>query len=120
MTSRRVALVLAAAVVVASASVSTGKSSTPIHREVLVAIDGRGTVTSSPRGITCPRTCRARFPRDILMHLVGHPAAGWRLAAWSGYCTGKTCAFHLTTPHDCPRQLCSIGVFGVRVLFVRR
>lgn len=92
----------------------------PITREVLVTITGKGKVASSPRGITCPRTCRGRFPRDILFHLFAHPAAGWRLAGWSGYCNGKSCAFNLTTPHDCPGRLCSIGVFGVRVLFVRR
>ena len=36
------------------------------------------------------------------------------------YCfKGMKCAFHLTTPHDCSGQLCSVGVFGVRVRFVR-
>jgi hypothetical protein len=119
MTSRRLVLVLAAVALAASVSVSTGRSTT-ITRAVLVGITGNGNVTSTPKGITCPRTCFTRFPRDILVRLMAHPAAGWRLAGWSGYCRGKRCAFHLTTPHDCSGQLCSVGVFGLRVRFVRR
>ena len=119
MTSRRLALVVIAVAAAASIFVPSG-SSTPITRAVLVAITGQGKVTSTPRGITCPRTCFKRFPRDTLMHMNARPAPGWRLVGWSGYCHGAKCAFHLTTPHDCSGQLCSLGVFGVRVRFVRQ
>ncbi len=123
MTGGRIVLVLAAvaaALAFASSGRSIGPRPGPITRAVLVAITGKGSVTSRPRGIVCPKTCFSRFPRDILMRLVAHPAAGWKLVAWSGYCNGRRCAFHLTTPHDCSGQLCSLGVFGVRVRFVRR
>lgn len=121
MTSRRLALVLIAVAAAAAVFVPTGGSQPirPVTRAVLVAITGKGKVTSVPRGIACPRTCFTRFPRDILLHLVAKPAPGWRLAGWSGYCHGQKCAFHLTTPHDCSGQLCSVGVFGARVRFVK-
>jgi hypothetical protein len=92
----------------------------PITRAVLVGIDGKGTVTSVPRGISCPKTCFTRFHRDILLRLVAKPAPGWKLVGWTGtFCHGTNCAFHLTTPHDCSGQLCSLGVFGTRVRFAR-
>ena len=122
--TRRLALALVVAVVAAaSVYVPAGGSQPgrpgPVTRAVLVAITGHGKVTSLPRGITCPKTCFTRFPRDILLRLVAKPAPGWRLVGWSGYCHGKKCAFHLTTPHDCSGQLCSVGVFGTRVRFVK-
>jgi len=123
MTSRRIAFGLAvafaAALAAAPSGLSVGPRPQPVTRAVLVAIHGQGSVSSKPHGIVCPRTCFNRFPRDILMRLVAHPAKGWKLAGWSGYCKGMKCAFHLTTPHDCSGQLCSVGVFGVRVRFVR-
>ena len=121
MTSRRIALALVAALAFAALSVSAAGSSTPIKRTVLVVVKGKGKVTSSPRGITCPRTCRNFFPKDSRVHLVAHPAAGWRVAHWTGQCTGKSarCAFWLTTDHECSAQLCATGAFGVHVVFVK-
>jgi hypothetical protein len=122
--TRRIALALiavaaAAAVYVPAAGSQPGQPVRPVTRAVLVAITGKGKVTSVPSGITCPRTCFAHFHRDILVRLVAKPAPGWRLAGWSGYCHGQKCTFHLTTPHDCSGQLCSLGVFGTRVRFVK-
>lgn len=115
-----VALVSALASVVASTGRS-GLPSGPVGRVVLVAIDGKGAVSSNPHGIACPRTCRAFFVKDQFVRLVAHPAAGWRLARWSGSCVGRRawCAFNLTTSHDCSGGLCRVGAFGVRVSFVR-
>ena len=120
--ARGLAVAAAAAVWVPAGSSQPGDPghTGPITRALLVGIDGKGTVTSLPRGINCPKTCFARFHRDILMRLSAKPAAGWRLVGWKGtFCNGKKCAFHLTTPHDCSGQLCSLGVFGTRVTFVR-
>jgi len=124
MTRMRLALVLGAVAAATSVSVPVagsqpGQPVGPITRAVLVAITGHGKVTSLPRGITCPHTCFTRFPRDTLIHLNAKPAPGWRLAGWSGYCHGENCACHLTTPHDGSGQLCSLGVFGTRVSFVK-
>lgn len=121
-TSTRIGLVLVAALVAGAVSVSTARSIVPIKRVVLVVINGKGKVTSTPGGIACPRTCRAFFPKDSRVHLVAHPAAGWRVARWKGDCTATTarCAFWLTTEHECSSQLCRVGAFGVRVYFVKQ
>jgi Divergent InlB B-repeat domain len=44
-----------------------------------VSIRGRGTVTSTPRGITCPPRCSAPFPSGTTVRLRPKPRAGWRL-----------------------------------------
>ena len=121
-TSKRLMLALVAAIAIAAVFVSAAASLAPIRREVLVVVYGKGKVTSTPRGITCPRTCTGYFPKDSRVHLTARPAAGWRLVHWTGKCTAKTpgCAFNLTTEHECSAQLCAVGAFGVHVVFVRR
>jgi hypothetical protein len=121
-TSRHLALALLAALVVASVWVSAGTSSAPIMRVALVVINGKGTVTSSPKGISCPKECRGRFPKDGLVHLTARPAPGWRLVSFAGYCRSKkpSCSFNLTTTHDCSSKVCAVGAFGVQVFFVKQ
>jgi hypothetical protein len=121
-TSKRLALVFLAALVAASVWVGAGSSSTPILRVVLVVITGKGNVTSSPKGIACPHTCRGTFPKDGLVHLTAHPAPGWRVLSYAGWCKSRkaACAFNLTTQHDCSSKVCAVGAFGVQVLFVKR
>jgi hypothetical protein len=121
-TSRRIALAFLAALVAAAVSVPTAGSVAPIKRAVLIVINGKGKVTSKPTGIACPKTCRGYFPKDSRVNLVARPAAGWRIAKWSGECQSKTarCGFYLTTEHECSAQLCRVGAFGVRVYFVKR
>jgi hypothetical protein len=119
--SRRIAPALLAALVVAAVAVPSAGSIPPIKRAVLIVINGKGVVKSTPHGIACPKTCRGYFPKDSRVHLVAQPAAGWKVASWKGDCTSKTarCAFWLTTEHECSAQLCRVGAFGVRVYFVR-
>jgi hypothetical protein len=121
-TSKRVALAFLAALAAAAVSAPTAGSVAPIKRAVLVVINGKGKVTSKPNGIACPKTCRGYFPKDSRVNLVAHPAAGWRVAKWRGDCKGTKarCGFWLTTEHECSGQLCRVGVFGVRVYFVKR
>ncbi|WP_277458288.1 MULTISPECIES: InlB B-repeat-containing protein [Methylococcus] len=67
---------------------------TPIPRYGLVVIrSGSGTVTSSPAGINCGRTCGAQFYQGTAVTLTATPAAGRRFAGWSGGgCSGTgTC-----------------------------
>lgn len=123
-TFARLVIVLALMAALASLTASTGRSALPdgpIGRVVLVAITGHGVVTSAPKGIACPKTCRAFFVKDALVHLVAKPASGWRLARWTGSCAGRSasCTFNLTTSHDCSGGLCRVGAFGVRVAFAR-
>jgi hypothetical protein len=87
-----------------------------------VTIVGKGTVTSRPSGIACPRLCRALFARGTHLRLGARPAAGWRFAGFkSEWCNaqGQTCVFDLVSPHDCVGGACPIGAFGVRAVFVR-
>jgi hypothetical protein len=89
---------------------------------VLVVINGKGKVTSTPKGISCPRTCRGNFPKDSRVHLTAHPAPGWRVLSYTGWCKSKksACAFNLTTKHECSSKLCAVGAFGVHVFFARQ
>jgi hypothetical protein len=120
-TGKRIALLLLASLVAVAVLVPAAGSVPPIKRAVLIVINGKGKVASKPHGIACPKTCRSYFPKDSQVHLVAKPAAGWRVAKWSGDCTSKTarCAFYLTTEHECSAQLCRVGAFGVRVYFVK-
>lgn len=94
-----------------------------VYRDMaFVTQNGHGTVTSTPRGIACPRRCRAIFVRGTHVVLRAKPAAGWRLASFtSKWCTARNgaCGFDLVSPHDCSGGACPTGAFGVRVTFVR-
>jgi hypothetical protein len=121
-TAGRLTLALVLATLVAGAAAVGSGSSRPIPRIVFLVVSGHGKVTSVPTGISCPGTCRAFFPKDSRVRLVARPASGWKLGGWSGYfCSRtatKTCAFNLTTDHECSGSLCKVGAFGVRANFV--
>ena len=53
-----------------------------------VSISGKGRVTSSPAGITCPGRCSANFNASATVRLRATPATGQRFAGWSGSCRG--------------------------------
>ncbi len=104
----------------------TASSASPPHyvyRDVaFVTITGHGTVSSTPRGIKCPKTCRWVFVRGTHVSMHAAAATGWRFAGFtSKWCNGDhaKCAFDLVSPHDCVGGACPIGSFGVRALFVR-
>ena len=114
-----VAALLAGALVAASAA-------SPPHytyRDVaFVTIQGQGTVRTTPRGIACPKTCRALFVRGTHVSFRATPAPGWRFAGFtSNWCANSTttCAFDLVSSHDCVGGACPTGAFGVRARFVR-
>jgi Divergent InlB B-repeat domain/PASTA domain len=54
-----------------------------------VAGAGRGKVTSSPAGLSCPTACSLEFQTGTSVTLTATPERGSKLAAWSGACTGK-------------------------------
>ena len=115
-------------VALAALTASVAMASDPRHyvyRDVaFVTLTGHGSVTSHPRGVYCPGSCRGVFVRGTHVVLRAAPAAGWRLASFtSKWCTvtkdGK-CGFDLVSPHDCSGGACPLGAFGVIVKFVRR
>ncbi len=117
----KLAAVSAAAAVFAGASAASPPHY--VYRDVaFVTIVGQGSVRSTPRGIRCPPTCRALYPRGTRISLHASPARGFRFAGFaSKWCNGSPshCVFDLVSPHDCSAGACPLGAFGVRVRFVR-
>lgn len=115
-------LLVAAAVAVPAAAAAPPPHY--VYRDVaFVTQSGRGTVTSVPRGIACPRACRGIFVRGTHLVLTARPAPGWQLASFtSSWCTATdgVCQFDLVSRHDCVGGACPLGAFGVRVAFTRR
>jgi len=62
----------------------------PATTRVAVSIAGRGRVTSTPAGISCPGKCAATFPSTATVRLKATATKGWRFTGWSGACHGKT------------------------------
>lgn len=91
------------------------------HFMAFITLYGKGTVQSVPKGIDCPRVCRALFLENSHLELRAVPAPGWHLVKYSGYCNGTNakCGFDLMSPHDCYGPLCPVGAFGTRVYFVK-
>jgi hypothetical protein len=114
-------LLLAAAVAACVLAGTSTASSDYVYRYMaFVTVTGHGTVSSAPRGINCPKTCRALFVRGTHLRLVPKPAPGWTFTTFdSKWCKGASCAFDLVSPHDCVGGACPVGAFGVRVAFVR-
>jgi hypothetical protein len=119
----RVVAGIAVAVLLVAAAPSHAGSQFRERRVVFVSIVGRGYVSSTPKGIACPKSCRsAAFFKSERVSLVARAAAGWRFVRWSGtWCTGtrRTCAFELADSHDCAGGMCPVGAFGLRVTFAR-
>lgn len=60
---------------------------------LLVRVSGKGTVVSSPAGVSCPSRCRTTFTTGVTVRLRAKPAAGFRFAGWSGACRGTGACF---------------------------
>jgi phospholipase C len=61
---------------------------TAYQLSVQLAGTARGTVTSTPTGISCPSTCTGSFNSGTSVKLTAIPASGAFFAGWSGACTG--------------------------------
>jgi Divergent InlB B-repeat domain len=62
----------------------------PVTFALTVNTSGSGTVTSSTGGINCGTVCTASFAANTAVVLTATPAAGQRLAAWGGACSGAS------------------------------
>jgi uncharacterized repeat protein (TIGR02543 family) len=54
-----------------------------------VTVEGGGSVTSEPAGITCPGDCEESYEEGTLVTLFAAPADGWTFAGWGGACSGS-------------------------------
>jgi hypothetical protein len=52
---------------------------------------GRGTIVSSPMGLSCPLTCSARFDIPTQVSLIAVPSTGSRFDGFTGDCMSSTC-----------------------------
>jgi phospholipase C len=57
---------------------------------------GSGTVTSQPKGINCPSTCKASFNQGTKVTLTATPGSNSSLDSWSGACSGTSSTCTLT------------------------
>lgn len=59
---------------------------------------GSGTVTSTPKGINCPKTCSANFAQGTKVQLAASPASNYFFQGWSGACSGSgSCTLTMNT-----------------------
>ncbi|MGE5726155.1 MAG: InlB B-repeat-containing protein, partial [Acidobacteriota bacterium] len=66
---------------------------------VTVSGPGSGTVTSQPKGINCPTSCKATFNQGTKVTLTSTAGGGSGLGSWSGACSGSasTCTITLNS-----------------------
>jgi Divergent InlB B-repeat domain len=62
----------------------------PVPRQLAVSVQGQGTVTSAPAGISCPGTCTASFASGTAVTLSASPGPGSQFSGWSGACALAT------------------------------
>ena len=68
---------------------------------VTVAGEGKGSVTSTPTGITCGATCEHYFAHTKEVTLHEHPADGSIFTGWHGACTGLgACHVSMSQKHN--------------------
>ncbi|MCP4114078.1 MAG: DUF11 domain-containing protein, partial [Desulfobacteraceae bacterium] len=70
-------------------TVLIGQLASEIEYHVLtVEVDGDGSVTSDPAGISCPENCTETFPSGAQVTLTAVPDNSWEFKEWTGDCTG--------------------------------
>ena len=53
------------------------------------SVKGKGRVTSSPAGISCPGKCSGSFAAERTVRLAAKPTKGYKFTGWSGACKGR-------------------------------
>jgi Divergent InlB B-repeat domain len=75
--------------VIVSADTAVTATFVKVTTKITVVVAGRGRVTSTPRGLSCPGTCHTSFTVGAV-GLTAKASRGWRFAGWSGACHGIT------------------------------
>jgi hypothetical protein len=69
--------------------------------ELTVAVEGSGTVTSTPEGISCGADCTETYSPGAIVVLTAEPEPFHSFAGWSGACSGTgTCELEMTSSID--------------------
>lgn len=86
----------AAVLVLALAGAAWGAAG--VNVRLTVTVSGKGTVKSSPTGISCPKACSKAFAKGKPVKLAAKAAAGWRFNKWTGACAKAkaACTLKLT------------------------
>ena len=74
---------------VALASDQTVTATFVKQKKLSVTLHGRGTVTSTPAGLTCTTACTAAVAPSTVVTLLAVADPGWRFVGWSAPCTGR-------------------------------
>jgi hypothetical protein len=96
----------------------TGWASAGGDTELLVSVNGSGTVTSNPTGINCPSTCAAAFHGGPQVSLTATPTSGWTFSSWAGACSGSgSCSVTMSAAQSVtatflPNPTLSVSVTG--------
>ena len=91
-----VATASASAILGAGAALPAAPPPPPLLLTVTVA--GGGKVGITPRNLTCPPSCKVKFPRGSAVRLTPRPLANWKFDHWAGACTGsRGCLISLKT-----------------------
>ena len=75
----------------------TAMPPTPVMRTLTVTVNGPGSVTSAPAGISCPGTCSAPFADGTRVTLAAEARPGDQFSNWAGACSGsRDCSLSLS------------------------
>ncbi|HKW68719.1 MAG TPA: alkaline phosphatase family protein [Terriglobales bacterium] len=72
----------------------------PQTANLTVNVSGTGNVTSKPKGINCPKTCKASFNQGTKVTLTATPGSGSSQSSWSGACSGNASTCTITLNSD--------------------
>ena len=78
---------------------------------------GTGTVSSAPAGINCGTDCTESYNQGTSVTLTATPAAGSKLSAWSGACTGTaaTCTVSMSAAKTVKANFVKVPTYALTV-----
>jgi hypothetical protein len=81
---------------------TTTPPTTPTTYRLNVSTSGSGTVASGAGGINCGADCSEDVTPNAAVTLIATPAAGFKLSAWGGDCSGSasTCSITMSQARD--------------------